>query len=168
MDKQKSNKNNSIDVEVLLKNLDSRTTPNRQKAADSKAAVRSHWQQAVKQHKQTQRTYIWAAAASLMLMSSIIFLNINQRPDSLDGGFLASVEGFSGQVQWQQADGAWQDMQLDDPIKAGSVIKTAGQSYLTLKLTDQSEIRLAANSEIMTQAGVIELRIGQLYHDTDE
>jgi len=168
MDKPKSNKNNSIDVDVLLGKIDYRTQPDPKAAATSKAAVRSHWQQAVKLNKQRQRSYLWAAAASLMLVSSIIFLNLNQQPVALDSEFLAAVEGISGQAQWQHNDGSWKKLQFNDSIKANTRIRTAHQSYLTLHLADQSEIRIAANSEFMAQANLIELKYGQLYHDTDD
>ena len=165
MDKQK---NNSPDIEKLLAKMGPRTTPNAEKSAASKAAVRSHWQQVVNDNKRQRRTYLWAAAASIMLAVSMLVLNLNQSPDNMNPQMLASVTTFSGQVQWQQADGDWQDLHFNDVIEAGTVIKTADQSYLSLKLTDQSEIRLAANSEILTLPDVIELRFGQLYHDTDE
>ena len=166
MDKPKKH---AADAEKLLAQMGSRTVPDVNKTAASKAAVRSHWQQTVQQNKQqNQRNYVWAVAASIMLMASLLVLNLNQTPENSASTLLASVSSFTGDVQWQQANGDWQALQNSDSINAGSVIKTAAQSYLTLTLTDQSEIRLAANSEIMALPAVIELRIGQLYHDTDE
>ena len=101
-------------------------------------------------------------------MASLLVLNLNQNPETSAPILLASVSSFSGDVQWQQANGDWQALQTNDAIHAGSVIKTSDNSFLTITLTDASEIRVAANSEIMTLPKVIELRTGQLYHDTDE
>ena len=166
MDNQK---NHTADAEKLLAQMGSRTIPDAHKAAASKAAVRAHWQQAVQQNKQQkQRPYVWAVAASIMLMTSFIIINLNPVSDNSNTDMLASVTSFSGDVQWQQANGDWQALHTNDAIHAGSVIKTSDNSFLTITLTDASEIRVAANSEIMTLPKVIELRTGQLYHDTDE
>ncbi len=166
MDNQK---NHASDAEKLLAQMGSRTIPDVHKTAASKAAVRAHWQQAVQQNKQQkQRPYVWAVAASIMLMASLLVLNLNQNPENSAPILLASVSSFSGDIQWQQDNGDWQTLQSSASIHAGSVIKTSDNSFLTMTLTDASEIRVAANSEIMALPDVIELRIGQLYHDTDE
>ncbi len=172
MDKQPPKSNQTLDVDRLLKQVGPRTQPNVKQAANSKAKVRQHWQQAVLKQQQIQqrRRVNWAIAASLMLMATATLFTFNQSTVNDEPMMFANLSNFSGDVQVRDAlDDSWRAVQANQTIQSGTAIKTnSSNSYLTMQLNDNSEIRMAGNTELVINPQQLELTKGQIYHDTDE
>lgn len=163
-----SNSKDSTKVETLLEQLGSRTSPDKQKSEASKAAVKAHWQQQVKTHNQKkQKKYLWPMAASFLLLASLLLIRNNIQSPAIEPVLLASISAYQGDVSIQQTGGSFNTLHNDSPLKHGTQLKTDDDSFLSIKLLDNSEIRLAANTTLTMRIGSIELKQGQLYHDTD-
>ena len=161
---------NKLNVDQLLAQMGSRTQPNAVQTENSKAAVKAHWQKMVQQKKQQQqKKYLWAMAASVLLTASLIVFNLNTVSVTTTPIQLASVSDYSGQVQIRQnADNTWHALQSNEAIFSNSTFKTTGNSYVALKLTDGSELRIADNTELSWSEQTITLLQGKLYHNTDD
>jgi len=164
-----SNNQDKFNVDQLLNQIGKRTTPSKQQSAASKAAVRENWQKNVMKHKkQRQQKYLWAMAASIMLLTTVAFVNFVQQPTTTPTEPQALVLDFSGDIQIKSANHSWQWLKSPIDISTNTQIKTSEGAYLTLQLQDQSELRIADNTELNFSSKVIDLNSGQLYHDTDE
>ncbi|MFC3193980.1 FecR family protein [Marinicella sediminis] len=161
--------NKAVNIDQLLGQLNSRTEPEADRSATSKAAVRKHWQQTVKRQQRQRRVrFQWAMAASVMLMVTFSLLNMNHQQGPAEPIVWGTLLAASGQVNIQPPGQHWQPWQPAQSIVSGSRIETADDSHLSFRLADNSQIRLAAKTLITTADQSIFLQRGQLYHDTDE
>lgn len=165
MDKQPIDKDN-INIETLLSKISERTEPDSDKALKSKAQVAAHWQKTVKNRRQkVQKTY-WAIAASLALVFTLTLMNINKDFENNEPAMFATVQSIHGQVLIQRNQ-QWVPIDEINTVTAGTRIKTSENSFLSLKLQDNSELRVAANTTLQSGENLIQLEQGQIYHDTD-
>jgi ferric-dicitrate binding protein FerR (iron transport regulator) len=165
MDKQ-SNDKTDINIDTLLSQISARTEPDTDKALKSKAQVAAHWQKAVKNRRQkVQKTY-WAMAAALALVFTISLLNINKSVVDSEPVMFATIQSVHGQVLIQRNQ-QWVPIDEINTVTAGTRIKTSENSFLSLKMNDNSELRIAANTTLLSGENYIELQQGQIYHDTD-
>lgn len=167
MAEQTPNNNRSVDVEALLKRVGSRTTPDTDLTAKSKAQVHQHWQQMVhKQKQQRKQRFIWAMAASILVVFTVSLLTINQPLNQTTVQPFAVVQNLQGTVEFQNGD-QWLPLESSAKINSSTLIRTAANSHLNMQLNDNSELRIAANTSLLTGDDSIELNYGQIYHDTD-
>jgi hypothetical protein len=161
---------NKLNVDQLLAQMGSRTQPNAVQTENSKAAVKAHWQKMVQQKKQQQqKKYLWALAASVLLTASLVIFNLNTVPVTTAPMQLATVSNYSGDVQIRQKiDNTWHTLQANETVFSNSMFKTTDDSYVALKLTDGSEIRIADNTQLSWSEQTITLLQGKIYHDTDD
>ncbi|WP_154224387.1 FecR domain-containing protein [Marinicella rhabdoformis] len=168
---KKGGSKGSNHADELLTQLGNRTTPDAQKSAESKAVVKAHWQQQIQKHKKARQAqhkkYLWPMAASFLLVASLLLFRNQTEKTTIEPVFLASIAAYQGEVSIQQIGGKFKELRSDSPLKQGTQLQTDDDSFLSMKLLDNSEIRLAANTTLILRTGSIELKQGQLYHDTD-
>ena len=160
------NSNKQPDIEKLLSQMGSRTEPSPKQSAKNKIAVKQHWQKIVRQ-KQRQRRYIWAVAASLVLVATLAIYNFTSMETNPSAALVAQVLSSQEGVQIKSSNDEWSQLQNDAKININSTIKT-NNSTVSLQWNDGSEIRLAANTEVLLQHELINLHHGSIYHDTDK
>jgi|GEM_PF-1177286 len=171
MDNKPSKNKPSLDVDRLLSQIGSRTEPDQEKTIRTQAVVHQRWQQAVlKQQQRRKQKISWAIAASVMLMATVTLFNFNQNSSEIEPIMFATTTNFSGDIQIRHASGeSWRTLQSNEAINAGTTIKTNSiNSFLAMQLNDNSEIRMAGNTELIISSLQLELIQGQIYHDTDE
>jgi ferric-dicitrate binding protein FerR (iron transport regulator) len=167
MAEQTPDNNRSVDIEALLKRVGSRTTPDTDLTAKSKAKVHQHWQQMVqKQKQQRKQRFVWAMAASVLVVFTVSLLTINQPFNTTAAQPFAVVQNLQGTVEFQNGD-QWLPLDSSTKINSSTLIRTAANSHLNIQLNDNSELRIAANTSLLTGNDSIELNYGQIYHDTD-
>jgi hypothetical protein len=83
------------------------------------------------------------------------------------------VENFLGAVDIQKANGDWTPSQIGDVLEAGDAARTGAESWLEFRFSDNTLLRLQADSEIFlksldnydngTKRTVVELRKGKVW-----
>lgn len=160
--------NQSIDIESLLEQIDSRTIPTEQMSVAAKENVKKHWQQMiVKKKRANKQRYVWALAASIAFVTLLTLFTLQQEPPIFVPQEVASISGLSGSIQFKTKDKAWQYLANESDFYANTTIKTSDSSYLVLTLSDRSELRLDHNTLLTIYPGEINLIEGNIYHDTD-
>ncbi len=167
MAEQTPNKDQAVDIDTLLKKIGPRTMPDAELTAKSKDKVHQHWQQMVqRQKKQRKQKYIWAMAASVLLIFTVSLLNFNQPLNQTTIQPFAVVQNYQGTMEYQNGN-QWLPLKPSSTINPNTRIRTAENSHLNIRLNDHSELRIAANTSLLTGEDFIELNYGQIYHDTD-
>ncbi|MCB1583947.1 MAG: FecR domain-containing protein [Xanthomonadales bacterium] len=160
-------KETKVDIDALLKQIGSRTTPDAELTAKSKAKVQQHWQQMVqKQRQQRKQKYLWAMAASVLMVFTVSLMNFNQPTPQPAATPFAVVQNSQGTAEYQQGN-QWLPIEPNSTLVTGTRIRTLNDSHLNIQLSDHSELRIASNTSLTTGSNMIELQHGQIYHDTD-
>ncbi len=89
-----------------------------------------------------------------------------------------AVENFLGTAEIQKAEGEWTGSQLGDVLEAGDAARTGADSWLEFRFSDNTLLRLQADSEIFLHAldsyddgsrrTVVELRQGKVWAVVEE
>ncbi len=163
-----NNDNDSTNIESLLKQLNTRTSPDKTKAADTKARVKEQWQQMVKQQQKAKlQRRVWVLAASIMIATTLSLFIFDNLDTSEKVSFVATINDYSGSIRIKPENAPWINLKELSDLAKGVTIKTADASFLSLVLQDDSELRINENTELYFQADGVELIYGQIYHDTD-
>ncbi len=159
---------NSQNIEELISTFGKREAPDELMMKNAQAKVKAHWQASVKQQKtRRRRLSMMRIAASFVALAAVLLL--------LKGNFLHSNPTNIGEVLFTQGTVSVSTNQLDwhplgtqTALQTGQWLKTTDKSYINFALSDQSQIRLNANTVLhLDSTKQIHLLKGEIYHDAD-
>jgi hypothetical protein len=134
-------------------------------AARVKAAVRPAWQREVR--SRTRRRYvIWAAAASLAILLSVLVLRPDRAP-APPSAVLAQLEVVRGEITIRDAAGRPENgFGPGAAVRAGSTLNSASNGLASLRMSNGTGIRVDAGTTLQfLSADTVVLETGALYAD---
>ena len=159
---------NNQNIEELISTFGKREAPDELMMKKAQANVKAHWQASVhKQKTQRKRLSMMRMAASFVALTAVLLL--------VKGNFLQSKPVNIGEVLFAQGTVSvstnqldWQPLGTQTALQTGQWIKTTDASFVNFALSDQSQIRLNANTVLhLDSINQINLLKGEIYHDAD-
>ena len=163
-----------IIIDELLKTHGKRVQPDEMMARRARNNVRAHWQASVaKQHQQQKqrKTFVLRMAAAVMLMVTTgFFVQYNLQNNTTES--IAHSLYVQGEVLISTDQNDWQVAQQGDlstQLNPGVWLKTSGDSYANITLSDNSQLRINQNTQLqLVNQSEIKLLGGEIYHDADD
>ena len=159
---------NSQNIEELISTFGKREAPDELMMKKAQANVKAHWHASVhKQKTRRTRLSLMRMAASFVALAAVLLL--------VKGNFLHSNPVNIGEVLFAQGAVSvstnqldWQPLGTQTTLQTGQWIKTTDASFVNFALSDQSQIRLNANTVLhLDSINQINLLKGEIYHDAD-
>lgn len=139
-------------IDELLKTHGKRIQPDEMMARRARNNVHAHWQASVaKQHQQQKqrKTFVLRMAAAVMLMVTTGFLvQYNLQNNTTES--IAHSLYVQGEVLISTDNSNWQLAQQGDLttlLSPGVWLKTSGDSYANITLSDNSQLRINQNTQ---------------------
>jgi len=153
-------------IDALIKSHGKRIQPDELMSKRAHKNIQAHWHKSLHQKKIRARNRIFQIAAVITLMiTTVFFVQNSYRTDYIE--LFANSSYQQGSVLMTNDEGHWNALS-EDSITIGLNLKTESNSFVTLNLTDNSQLRLNGNTEIkIVDASSIELITGEIYHDAD-
>jgi hypothetical protein len=155
-------------LDDLLKTHGKRTQPDDLMKKRAMKNVKAHWQANLEKkqaHKKQRQNHLFKIAASIMVIVSAVFLmqyNFQDSNPQVIKDFYANgeVQISNDGVNWQAAN--------EDSLVGDMWVKTNDNSFATLTLMDNSQLRINHNTQLQVlNASQITLHNGGVYHDAD-
>jgi hypothetical protein len=156
-------------IDDLLKAHGKRAQPDDLMKKRAMKNVKAHWQANLeKQHmlQKQRQSHLFKIAASIMIIVSAVFLMQYSFQDSN----LQVIKGFyaNGDVQISNDGINWQTSNQQSLVE-DAWVKTNDNSYVSLTLMDNSQLRLNHNTQLqLLNASQVTLHNGEIYHDADD
>jgi len=128
--------------------------------------VKAHWQETlIKKRKQRNFRIVGIAASLFVVVGMVVLMNSNLTINKVQ---FSNDQYVQGQLMVSTDGKNWQTNQ-GKSLSSAKWIKTSTDSYASLTLTDNSQLRVNQNSIIkVIDPLVIELVEGELYIDADD
>lgn len=151
----------------LIKTHGKRTKPDDVMQRRALNNVRAHWQETL-ERKRKQRNYriIGIAASFFVVIGMVVLLNSN---------FISGINNHFSDIQYVQGeilisiDGKNWESNKGESLKEAKWLKTSADSYASVTLTDNSQLRINQNTIIEVISPLkINLVAGEIYIDADK
>ncbi len=155
-------------IDELISTFGKRVMPDEQVMEKARLNVKTHWQaSAKKQKRQRTRLTLMRMAASFVALAAVLFF-IKGNVFNIQPVNMGKVLFAQGSVQISDDKLNWHSLELSESIQTDSWIKTQEDSFINFALSDQSQIRLNANTTLHLDSLMqINLLKGEIYHDAD-
>ena len=159
---------NNQNIDELISTFGKRVMPDDKVMENARANVHVHWQTSVKKQKQQRtRLSLMRMAASFVALAAVLFF-VKGNLFNAHAVNMGEVLFAQGQVQISDDQLNWHAISLNETIQTDTWIKTNQTSFINFALSDQSQIRLNANTILhLDSLQQINLLKGEIYHDAD-
>ena len=156
-------------IDDLLTTHGKRTQPDDLMKKRAMKNVKAHWQANLERQqaqKKQKQSHMFKIAASIMVIVSAVFLmqyNFRDSNPQIIKDYYANglVQVSSDGIKWQAAN--------QQPLVEDMWVKTNDNSFVTLTLKDNSQLRLNHNTQLqLLNASQVTLHNGEVYHDADD
>lgn len=155
-------------IDELISTFGKRVMPDEQVMEKARLNVKAHWQASVKKQKrQRTRLSLMRMAASFVALAAVLFF-LKGNMFSAQAENMGEVLFAQGSVQISDDKLNWHALDKNKTIQTDTWIKTTKDSFINFALSDQSQIRLNANTVLHLDSLMqINLLKGEIYHDAD-
>jgi hypothetical protein len=157
------------DIARVLRAAKGRSGPSEEMTRAVYEAVHSEWRTmaAARQKQRTRRAWLAAAAASVVLAVSALFLS-RTLTSSSPGGLVANVSRSAGVIQVKDADSSnWRYLGETRALFVGEQIHTGADGRMAITTPDGVSIRLDRYTNVaLVTANRIDLNEGAVYIDS--
>jgi hypothetical protein len=159
---------NNQNIDELISTFGKRVMPDEKVMGNARVNVRAHWQASVKKQKrQRTRLSLLRMAASFVALAAVLFF-VKGNLFNAQAVNMGEVLFAQGHVQISDDQLNWHALDKDETIQTDTWIKTTEDSFINFALSDQSQIRLNANTILhLDSLKQINLLKGEIYHDAD-
>ncbi len=159
---------NNQNIDELISTFGKRVMPDEKVMENARVNVHAHWQASIKKQKrQRTRLSLMRMAASFVALAAVLFF-VKGNLLTAQAVNMGEVLFAQGQVLVSDDQLNWHALSADEAIKTDTWIKTNHDSFVNFALSDQSQIRLNANTVLhLDSLKQINLLKGEIYHDAD-
>ena len=158
-------------IDELLKTHGERIQPDEIMARRARNNVRAHWQASIVKQQKQRKTFVLRIAAAVMLMVTTGFFVQHNLQDNSPKAIAHSLY-VQGEVSISTDHNNWQLAKQGDlttQLTAGIWLKTSGNSFANITLSDNSQLRINQNTQLqLVSQSEVKLLDGEIYHDADD